>query len=97
MLNNLVMDLLDFRLAIFPHTNTHTRANPDSEVQVAKEGAVWRRVFLLAVAARAEVCQCPSTVAVLASRATEGCRAFLGYRDSSARLSASGESESVQS
>jgi hypothetical protein len=88
MLTNLVLDLLDFRLAIFPRT--HPRASP--EVQVAKEGA---RLVVLLLAVGAEVC--PSPVAVLASRTAEGRHARLGCRDSSARLSASSESESVQS
>ena len=62
-----MLDLLDFRLVIFPHTHTHTRETGESpEARFAKEGV---RLVLLSLVAAAEVC--PFMVSVLASRATE--------------------------
>ncbi len=83
-------DFLDFRLAIPPHADL--RASPG--IRHTKEGV---RLVVWSSGEAAEMC--PAMVPVLTSRRTEGGRGLLGCRDSesSAILSASGESESVQS
>ena len=88
MLVNLVLGWLDFRLAICPRI----RARVGLGVRDAKDG-VCLAVLLSAVVAKV----CTTSVAVLASWKVEDRRARLGCRVFSARLSASSESESVQS